>query len=85
MNAARELLAVEVELVKGAMGHSSFGEVEYVEAWRVVVDDFVVDDKVRAGGCGCQQERGAALAAEEEGMTGSWRTAAAVDCIEGCG
>lgn len=45
MDAARELLGVEVEVVRGAMGHSSCGQVEYLEAWRVVADDFVVDDK----------------------------------------
>jgi hypothetical protein len=49
MDAARELLAVEVEVVRGAMGHSSCGQVEYLEAWRVVADDFVVDDKVGLG------------------------------------
>jgi hypothetical protein len=66
MDAARKLLAAEVEVVKGAMGHSSFGQAEYVEAWRVVVDDFVVDDKVRRGGCG-QQERGRGRALATEG------------------
>lgn len=63
MDAARELLAAEVEIVKGAMGHSSFGQVEYVEAWRVVVDDFVVDDKVRRSGCGWQASGRVVLAA----------------------
>lgn len=46
MDAARELLRAEVEVVRGAMGHSGCGEVEYLEAWKVTVDDFVVDDQV---------------------------------------
>lgn len=46
IDAARQLLASEVEVVRGAMGHSGCGQAEYLEAWRVVADDFVVDDKV---------------------------------------
>jgi hypothetical protein len=50
MDAARELLSAEVEVVRGAMGHSSCSQEEYIEAWGVVIADMVFDDKV---GCEC--------------------------------
>jgi len=49
MDAVREMLGAEVEVVRAAMGHSGAGEVEYLEAWRAVVDDFVVDEQVGVG------------------------------------
>lgn len=50
MDAARELLSAEVEVVRGAMGHSSYGQEEYMEAWGVVMADMVFDDKVGGRG-----------------------------------
>lgn len=47
-DATRELLSAQVEVVRGAIGHSSYGQEEYIEAWGVVVADIVFDDK---GGC----------------------------------
>lgn len=46
MDTARELLAAEVEVVRGAMGHGSLVQQEYLETWMVVVNDVVFDDKV---------------------------------------
>lgn len=50
MDAARELLSAEVEVVRGAMGHSSYSQEEYIEAWGVVIADMVFDDKVGVRG-----------------------------------
>lgn len=50
MDAAREQLSAEVEVGRGAMGHSSYGQEEYLEAWGVVIADMVFDDKVGGRG-----------------------------------
>jgi hypothetical protein len=46
MDAARQLLSAEVEVVRGAMGHGSYSPEEYMEAWGVVIADMVFDEKV---------------------------------------
>lgn len=47
LDAARQLLNDEVQVVLAAMGHGGVSQEEYLEAWRATVDEWVLDDKVR--------------------------------------